>query len=808
LLAQTIKEQPVTEIAKTVDGILGKTLWENIQHGAFYKDKNLVYQAVNPSYAQMYGLLPADFVGRTDYDLRPPDLAEKYRQDDSRIMASRTAEQFDERDVVGGANRICHTMKSPVVDGSGNVVGVLGIISDITECKQTEQALRESEERFRSVIETSPDAIILCNLDGLMLVANREAARFAGFNSVDELLARRTSVYDVLAPEDRQRTQQNLARLIEQGVLRDMEHVAIGADGVRHPVEASSSLYRDSRGNPQAIITVIRDISRRKQAEADRANEAQRMESLLALNQMTDRPMTEVAAQAIEDAIRLTASTIGYLMLLSDDETTLTMLHWSKSVHASCMIADRTSAFSVDDCGLLGEAVRQRRPIVTNDYAASTLRKHGIPEGHIPILRHLSAPVFDGGRIVAVAGVGNKPTNYDERDVRQLQLLMEGWWRILSRQRAEEALQTAKEAAEAANRAKSEFLANMSHEIRTPMTAILGFTDLLMTPDLSPQEQREFLETIRRNGEALMEVIGEILDLSKIEAEKMSLEFVDCPMLQVVEDVVSTMRVQAARKGVGLAAHCHSSLPNTIRTDPVRLRQILINLVGNAIKFTDRGSVGITLDCSPGGDGRAIVRFAVSDTGIGIPPEKIADAFEPFTQADTSTTRRYGGTGLGLAISKRLAKMLGGDIDVVSEPGKGSTFSLTICSAPLDMRLDSDTRPAKTPASATRGNQALVSDAGSELTNAFAAELPVGSQRIQDALQDRDLQLLARLSHQLAGTAAIYGFGQVSEAARAVHQQVTEQEALGQIEAAVAELGRLLDHDVRRTAVASAADGG
>ena len=699
-----------------------------------------------------------------------------------------------------GSKAIIEVSPSQVWDAD-ELVGIQGVIRDVTDRTRAEQALRESEERFRTAIETSPDAILSFDLEGRVLVANREAARFAGFGSDEELLARKAGIFDMLAPEEHLRTRQNLQLLIEKGVLRDIEHTAVSVDGVRYPIEVNTSLYRDLQGRPKAFIAVVRDISRRKQEEAERANEAQRVESLLTLNQMSDRPMGEVTAQAVEDAIRLTGSTIGYLMLLSDDGTTLTSLHWSKSVQATCTMVDTPSVFPVAESKPLAEVVRQRRAVVVNDYAAPNPLKHGLPEGHIPLLRHMNIPVFDGDRIVAVAGVGNKPTDYDERDVRQLQLLMDGWWRILSRQRAEEALQRseakfrgiaersvdalfttdldgiityyspsveailqykpeemvgrhfsaflpkdealqvsqsllrymkrrrrelfeatvvkkdgslavvelsiayivehkkivggqgilrdvtrrknaeealrkseekfrgiaersldaifitdlhgaityispavekmllyeagemigrsfssflppdeavrrsqalvahlrhrrgglyrtpvikkdgslaiveisgayvvenrkvvgaqgivrdvterervqkslqqAKEAAESANRAKSAFLANMSHEIRTPMTAILGFADLLMNPNVSAEEHREYLETIRKNGNALLELIGNILDLSKIEAEKMPMDFVDCCPPDVIQDVLATAQVRRGRRAWG-----------------------------------------------------------------------------------------------------------------------------------------------------------------------------------------------------------------------------------------------------------------
>jgi len=240
------------------------------------------------------------------------------------------------------------------------------------------------------------------------------------------------------------------------------------------------------------------------------------------------------------------------------------------------------------------------------------------------------------------------------------------------------------QAAETANRAKGEFLANASHELRTPLTAILGYTELLLDPGLSKSEQQSHLQTIRRNGAVLLEIINDILDLSKIEAGKMTVERTRCPLWQTVEDLVSLMRVRATEAGLKLEVDYDFPLPRTIETDPVRLRQILMNLVGNALKFTEQGEVRITVRCIDQATSAPRVRFIVADTGIGIAPEEMERLFKPFTQADASTTRRFGGTGLGLTISERLARMLGGEIEVQSELGVGSTFTLSIDPGSLD----------------------------------------------------------------------------------------------------------------------------
>ena len=233
-----------------------------------------------------------------------------------------------------------------------------------------------------------------------------------------------------------------------------------------------------------------------------------------------------------------------------------------------------------------------------------------------------------------------------------------------------------------ASRAKSEFLANVTHEFRTPMAAILGYTDLLASTSLPSHEQREFLEAIQGNGRALMELIDDILDLSQIEAERLTLEKVDCPVRQVVADVLSVVQIQAKQKGLNLEVDYAIPLPQIIRTDPVRLRQALASLIGNAIKFTEQGMVRLAVRYVREADGRQRMEFAVSDTGIGIPADKIGDLFEPFTQVDASSTRRHGGMGLGLAIARRIARSLGGGVQFSSELGRGSTFTLTIDPGP------------------------------------------------------------------------------------------------------------------------------
>ena len=239
-------------------------------------------------------------------------------------------------------------------------------------------------------------------------------------------------------------------------------------------------------------------------------------------------------------------------------------------------------------------------------------------------------------------------------------------------------LENSKNSAEDANKAKSEFLANMSHEIRTPMNAILGFTDWLKR-DLATtdEEKKEYLETIHSSGSHLMDLINDILDLSKVEAGKLTIDAVEVSPFKIVNDVASILRVRAEQKGIELRVDYQTALPSSIKTDDVRVRQVLTNLIGNAIKFTSEGAVTVSTELIEQ-DGQPRLKFEISDTGIGMNQENLKRIFDPFVQADSSVTRKFGGTGLGLAISKRFVEALGGTLEVASTEGKGSTFSFSI----------------------------------------------------------------------------------------------------------------------------------
>jgi PAS domain S-box-containing protein len=550
-------------------------------------------------------------------------------------------------------------------------------------------SLRKSEEHLAATLRSIDDGVIACDVYGRITSLNGVAEMLTGWKSHD---ASGRYVKEVVRIVD-SKTGCSVPNLVER-VLREGKGEDGGEDIVlisrslyEYPISSSCTLVKDDAGAVIGAVLVFRDETVHKREEKMVRANADRLEAMLELGRMTGSSLKEITDFALEKSVTLTHSKIGYLAFVNDAEDELTMHSWSKSAMDECTIVDKPIVYKVASTGLWGESVRQRKTIVTNNYAAENSWKKGVPVGHVSLIRHISVPIFIDKKIVLLVGSANKSTDYTEDDVNQLSLFMHGLWNILTRKHTEDALKLAKEQAERAMRIKSEFLANMSHEIRTPINAVIGMSELLKRTELSEQQQI-YLQRMNSSSRLLLQIINDILDLSKMEAGRLKLNLEQCFLNDLLEPLKAMFSVAVEEKGIDLVFNVAPNVPGILVADSLRVSQILTNLLSNAIKFTEKGYVelNISLVRAPLSEqGRSRIRFEVRDTGIGLSQEHVKNLFHAFTQADASTTRKYGGTGLGLVISNRLVDLMGGGIAVESTRGKGSTFYFELELAAIDV---------------------------------------------------------------------------------------------------------------------------
>jgi PAS domain S-box-containing protein len=441
-------------------------------------------------------------------------------------------------------------------------------------------------------------------------------------------------------------------------------------------------------------IQQARHITERKRAEARVKRQAQRAEALLQLPRLAEEFDEQAFMQhSLTLAEDLTGSQVSFMHFVNNDEETIELVAWSQKTIAHYCQASFDRHYPVSSAGIWADAVRHRGPVTCNDYA-SYPGKMGLPHGHAQLIRFVSVPVIEDGKVVMLTGVGNSASAYDEFDLESVQLLSNDIWHIVQRRRDQqnlmqqkalletrvaqrtEALAAASKAAETANIAKSAFLANMSHEIRTPMNGIVGMANAMRREGVTPQQGKR-LDTIDASAKHLLSVINDILDISKIEAGKFELEVMPVVVSSLLANVSSILAERAKAKGIHLLIET-GHLPHSLLGDPTRLQQALLNYATNAVKFTEQGSVTLRALLQKETDDSVILRFEVQDTGIGIEPEAMPRLFRAFEQADNSMTRKYGGTGLGLVITRRLAELMGGEAGADSTPGVGSTFWFTM----------------------------------------------------------------------------------------------------------------------------------
>lgn len=428
-----------------------------------------------------------------------------------------------------------------------------------------------------------------------------------------------------------------------------------------------------------ALRKATRELERwNSSLQAQVLQDNRRQQAQLRLYELEASSCSDLLDAALAEALELTESGIGYIYQYDETSRLFTLYAWSSGVLPACSIMEKQTVYELDKTGLWGEAVRQRRAIVTNDYTAPNPHKKGYPEGHVPLKRHLNLPILRDKQIVAVVGVGNKEQPYTESDVRQLELLLHTAWSLVERCKGREELVVARKAAEESSRLKSQLLANLSHELRTPLNGIIGGAQLLRCTELTA-EQDGYLQMLEGASSGELTLINNLLELVRMETEEITLRKAPFSLRRCCAEAVQVQEFAAQAKGLVIRQELPPDLPDELVGDRVRIMQMLQCLLGNAIKFTSEGSVTLRFSAStqeePGG---FTLLIAVQDTGVGIEPDKLEQIFELFTQSDMSNTRRFGGLGMGLTVCRRLAAAMGGRVWAESEPGRGSTFYLEL----------------------------------------------------------------------------------------------------------------------------------
>ena len=609
----------------------------------------------------LFGYRAEEIIGQSITVLATPEITPVVRRVIEDIKRGEAISPFDGSVLTKDGRRIdISASVSPVKDAQGELVAVASILRDITERKRADNA----RALLAALVESSNDAIMAVSRERKILSWNKAAQAIYGYTA-EEIMGKIVTTY--IPAERVEEFDKLFEKALSGNTVAQFESTRVRKDGQRIHVALTYSPIRDPHGMVIGVSAIVRDITQAKATQEALAQSEQRYRMLF------ERNLAGVF-RCSSTGVFLECNDAGAKILGYDSGEDLI------GRPATDVFFDPAHKEAAD------QKMAEQGSISNQELCLR--RKDGTP-----VWTMSNTSMVEGPHGVEVEG-----TFVD----------------ITARKQAEEQMRLAKEAAEAANRAKSEFLANMSHEIRTPMNGVIGMTELALDTDLDP-EQRDYLETVKNSAEALLYLINDILDFSKIEARKLELDSVPFNTRDVVRAIIRDLSMQAQEKELSLLCHFAPDLPQVAMGDPGRLRQVLMNLVGNAVKFTDRGEIMVKARKIPGAAGEITVQFSVNDTGIGVPVEKQKSIFNAFVQADNSTTRNYGGTGLGLAIASQLVELMGGSIWLESAPGKGSTFHFTArfreaVAESLQNTLDRTRRTAQEPAAQQKKLHVLVAE--------------------------------------------------------------------------------------------------
>ena len=797
-------------------------LMDNLPDNIYFKDATSHFLRINKALTTYFGLSnPMQVLGKTDFDFFTEEHARPAQRDEQEIL--RTGKPIvgkEEKETwLDGRVRWVSTTRMPLRDRDGIIIGTFGVARDITKLKVAEEALRESEQRFRTFVDHASDAFFLQDDHGVILDVNSQACVSLG-SAREELVGKTPSAFD---PDITPARLEELDRRLNAQEMVAFESCHRRKDGTLFPVEIRGKAFWE--GGRRFLVSLARDISERKQDEAllkgqkkiltliiqgepltnifttlcetfEKVAHGEMLASILLLDadgvhlrigaapSLPERYNQAVEGIAIGPAVGScgTAAYRGEPVYVTDIASDPLWAPYAAFALSFGLRACWSSPIFSSKAEVLGTfAMYYRQPrqptprdlravdIVTRTVAIAieqrraeqalreseerfrgTFENAAVGIGHVDAngrwllvneklcaivgypreellqktFRDITHPddmttgagLFEAlmRQELASYGLEKRYIRKDgspvwvelfislQRDAAAKPAYAIGVFQDISeRKRLEGELVRAKDTAESANRAKDEFLANVSHEIRTPMNAILGMTELTLDTTLT-EDQRQCLTTVKSAADSLLGIINDLLDFAKIEAGKMELDSAPFSLRAVVGDTLRALAVRAHSKGLELIYQVQQEVPDAVIGDPGRLRQVLINLVGNAVKFTEQGEVVVRVGCEMGPIGQmesmgpispisrigpmktlvdpsqVHLHFEVRDTGIGIPKEKQESIFRAFEQEDTSTTRKYGGTGLGLTIASRLVALMGGRITVESEPGRGSIFAFNV----------------------------------------------------------------------------------------------------------------------------------
>ncbi len=629
---QDISQRRAAEEHQRQSEALLATTLDTLPVPAFVKDLDGRYTRVNAAFAARRGLAEAEILGRTDAELFPEHAARNRELDARALAADGPLEVELDVATVDGPRHVI-VRKVPLRNADARPIGVLSVSTDITERKQIETELEQSRERYRTVVDDLTELVTRYTPDGTVTYVNAVFCEYFGV-AADAVLGR--NLAPVMHPEDLDRVRAELARLGPERPTIQITNRVIDARGQTRWLESVNRALLDDDGRVVEIQAVARDV--------------------------TTQRLHDLHLESMSERLRLAneAGGIGTWVWNFADES----VEWDDRLLDWYEAPDSVRNSGVTYAFWRSKVLAEDRP----QLEANILRS-----------RETGSPLDETFRIVNADGSWRwiACTGVIERDLGGQATRMVGTNRDVTTQIEQERFrERAQSLAEAANEAKSRFLAHMSHEIRTPAGAVIGYADMLLDPNLPPEAELSAIQSIRRNGAHLLRILDDILDLAKVEAGKVVLEPSTYAPWQLIQEMRSLLQVRADERAIRLECRAATSLPGRVLVDPTRLRQVLINLVGNALKFSQPGGmVQVEIGAEAGPDGRpGTLTLAVADQGIGMTTEQLGRLFQPFEQADSSTTRRFGGTGLGLSITQGLVGLMGGTIGVESTPEVGSRF--------------------------------------------------------------------------------------------------------------------------------------